>query len=321
MEYQRMEKKKTAWLSIAIVMISLVAVAGFIVAWVQYDQKQNYMAQATDALNAQEKRVMESYDRIESNLAKIGQYEDMIKGNITDAESNSSLSPEERIQNEISMIEQLINENNQIIADLNSKIAEKDTRLANYSKTIKELQARVSEYKANVEVLVAEKAALQKNLDETTLAKNKLVTEVDNLGNEVAQKSNTIEEQNQQLLDTELKLNTAYYAVGTYKALRDQNIVEKEGGFLGINREKSLANGLERQKFQEIDIREVHEIPVDSRHCEIITDQDPSSYALEYDGNKVSKIKITNPAKFWGKSKYLVVVVRESNFDETADSR
>ena len=31
----------------------------------------------------------------------------MIKGNMTDAESNSSLSPEERIQNEISMIEQL----------------------------------------------------------------------------------------------------------------------------------------------------------------------------------------------------------------------
>ena len=59
----------------------------------------------------------------------------MIKGNMTDAESNSSLSPEERIQNEISMIEQLVNENNNLIASLNGQIAEKDSRLANYSKT------------------------------------------------------------------------------------------------------------------------------------------------------------------------------------------
>jgi hypothetical protein len=319
MEYQKMEKKRIAG-TIALVMVSLIAVAGFIVAYTQYDQKQNYMAQATDALNAQEKSVMESYGRIESNLAKITQYEEMIKGNLTDSESNSSLSPEERIQNEIIMIEQLINENNMIIADLNSKIKEKDSRLASYSKTVKDLQARVAEYKTNVEVLVAEKEALQKNLDETTVAKHNLEGEVVNLGTEVAQKSNVIEEQSAQLLDKELKLNTAYYAVGTYKSLHDQNIVEKEGGFLGLNREKNLANDLERNKFQEIDIREVHEIPVGSKRCEIITDQDPSSYTLEYENDKVSKIKITNPAKFWGKSKYLVVVIRESNFDETANS-
>jgi flagellar biosynthesis chaperone FliJ len=320
MEYQRMEKKKMTW-TIALVMVSLIAVTGFIVAYAQYDQKKDYMAEATDALNSQEKRVMESYDRIESNLAKITQYEEMIKGNMTDAESNSSLSPEERIQNEINMIEQLISENNNIIADLNSQIKEKDSRLANYSKTVKDLQARVVEYKANVDVLVAEKEALQKNLDETTLAKKNLEGEVVILGTEVAQKSNTIEEQSALLIEKERNLHTAYYTVGTYKSLRDQNIVEKDGGFLGINREKNLSNGLDNNKFQEIDTRNVTEIPVDAKRCEIITNQDPSAYSLVYENDKVSKIKITDPAKFWGKTQYLVVVVRESNFDETADSR
>ena len=321
MEYQRQRKEenRVIW-GIAIVILSMVAVAGYIVAWLQYDQKQDYMSQATEALNSQEKRVMESYDRIESNLAKIGQYEDMIKGNMTDAESNSSLSPEERIQNEINMIEQLINENNMLIANLKSQIAEKDTRLASYSKTVKDLQARVTEYKANVEVLVAEKVALQKNLDETTLAKKNLEGEVVSLGTEIAQKSNVIEEQSAQLVEKERKLNTAYYTVGTYKSLHDQDIVVKEGGFLGINREKNLSNGLDNEKFEEIDTRKVTEIPVDARRCEIITDQDPSTYSLVYENDKVSKIKISDPAKFWGKSKYLVVVVRESNFDETANS-
>lgn len=320
MEENKFEKQRAVW-SIVLIFVSLLAIAGFIVAYVQYDQKKDAMAQATEALNAQEKRVMDSYDRIESNLKKIGQYENMIKGNMTDAETNSSLGPEERIQNEISMIEQLVKENNDLIASLNGQIADKDSRLANYSKQVKDLQVRIGEYKTNVETLIAEKEALQKNLDETTLAKNNLQTEVSNLDTEVAQKSNTIEEQNSQLLAKERQLHTAYYTVGTYKSLRDKNIVEKEGGFLGLNREKELANGLDNKKFQEIDTRDVQEIPVEAKHIEIITGQDPATYTMVYDNDKVSKIKITDPDKFWGKSKYLVVVVREANYDETALSR
>lgn len=320
MENQKMDKKKVAW-GISLIVVTLIAISGIVIAWQQYDQKQTYMAQTTEEKIAREKAVMDSYDRIESNLVKIGQYENMIKGNMTDAESNSSLGPEERIQHEISMIEQLINENNLLIANLNSQIDEKDSRLANYSKTVKDLQARVGEYKEMVDALVADKEALQKNLDETTMARNNLEVEVNNLGNEITQKSTVIEDQNQLLLEKELNLHTAYYTVGTYKSLRDQNIVEKEGGFLGINQEKNLSNGLDNEKFQEIDTREVTEIPVDAKRCEIITDQDPSTYSLVYENDKVSKIKITDPAKFWGKTRYLVVVVRESNFDETADSR
>jgi len=37
--------------------------AGIIIAYVQYDQKKDAMAQATAALNAQEQRVMDSYNR------------------------------------------------------------------------------------------------------------------------------------------------------------------------------------------------------------------------------------------------------------------
>jgi flagellar biosynthesis chaperone FliJ len=320
MEENKIERQRAVW-SIVVILVSLIAIAGFIVAYVQYDQKKDYMAQATEALNAQEQRVMQSYDRIESNLKKIGQYENMIKGNMSDAESNSSLGPEERIQNEISMIEQLVKENNDLIASLNGKIAEKDSRLANYAKTVKDLQVRIGEYKTNVETLIAEKQILQKNLDETTLAKQNLEGQVSNLDTEVAQKSNVIEEQNAQLLSKERQLHTAYYTVGTYKFLRDENIVEKEGGFLGINRETELTNGLDKGKFKEIDTRNFTEIPVEAKRVEIITGQDPASYSLVYDNDKVSKIKITDPDKFWGKSKYLVVVVRESNYNETASSR
>lgn len=320
MENQKMDKKRVAWVT-SLIVVTLIAISGIVVAYQQYDQKQTYIAQATEEKIAREKAVMESYDRIESNLAKISQHENMIRQNMTDAENTSNLAPEERIQNEITMIEQLINENNMLIANLNSQIDEKDSRLASYSKTVKDLQVRIGEYKDLVDALVADKQALQMSLDETNFAKSNLEVKVSDLGNEVAQKSTIIDEQNQQLLEKERNLHTAYYTVGTYKALRDMNIVEKEGGFLGINREKNLSNGLDREKFQEIDTREVTEIPVDAKRCEIITGQDPSSYSLVYENGLVSSLKITDPAKFWGKSKYLVVVVRENNLDEIALSR
>ena len=320
MENQKIDKTRVKW-GISLVVVTLIAIAGIVVAYQQYDQKQTYIAQAAADKQAMETSVIESYDRIESNLARIAQYENMIQKNMTDAETNSTLAPEERIQNAISMIEQLINENNLLIASLNSQIDEKDARLAKYAKSVKDLNARVAEYKEVVDVLFAEKQALQKSLDVTTIARNNLEMEVSNMDEDIARKTSVIEDQKQLLLDKELKLHTAYFAVGTYRTLRDQNIVEKEGGFLGINQEKNLSNGLDNEKFREIDTREVTVIPVDAKRCEIITGQDPSSYSLVYENDKVSSIKITDPAKFWGKSKYLVVVVRESNFDETADSR
>lgn len=320
MEQQRTNNKKLAG-TIALVLVSLIAVAGMIFAYVQYDQKQSFIAQAAIDKQAIETSVTQSYDRIESNLARIVEYENMIQKNMTDAETNSTLAPEERIQNAITMIEQLLKENNLLIENLNKQIDEKDSRLASYSKTVKDLNARVLEYKEVVDVLFAEKEELQKNLNVTTLAKNNLEQKVTNLDEDLAWKLSIIEDQKEVILDKELKLNTAYYTVGTYKKLRDQNIVEKEGGFLGINQEKNLGNNLNRMKFKEIDIREVTSIPVEARKAEIITDQDPASYTLVYDNDIISSINITDPVKFWGKSKYLVVVVRENNYDETADSR
>jgi len=287
----------------------------------QYDQKNTFIEQAQVEKTTHEKLVQDSYDRIEANLAKITEHEAMIKQDMSGDENTSNLAPEERIQYEIRMIEQLINENNNIITNLNQQISEKDSRLAGYEKTVRDLKSKVTEYHAMVDQLVADKEALQRNLDETAQARDNLQAEVVNLNDQVVQKSTVINDQNQLLLEKERNLHTAYYTVGSYKTLRDRNIVDKEGGFLGINTVKTLGNNLDPSKFKEIDWREVSEIPVDAKRCEVITDQDPSSYTMVYENDKVSSIKITDPDKFWGKSKYLVVVVRENDYDEVAASR
>jgi cell division protein FtsL len=307
--------------NIALALVAVIAIAGITIAYVQYDKMQVYIEKTDADKVAQDKLVMESYDRIEANLAKITEHEAMIKQDMAGSESTSNLAPEERIQYEIQMIEQLINENNRIIAGLNEQISEKDSRLAGYERTVKDLKAKVTEYHAMVDQLVADKEALQKNLVETAAARDNLQVEVTNLNGEIVQQTSVIAEKDQLLLEKEKNLHTAYWTIGTYKTLRDRNIVDKEGGFLGMNTVKTLGDNLDPDKFKEIDWRNVSEIPVGAKNCEVITDQDPSTYTLLYADDKVSSIKITDPAKFWGKSKYLVVVVRENNFDEVAASR
>jgi len=311
-------KKRTMPLNLAILLIALITVAGAITFYVQYNQKQEYMSASEQAMLNQQNHALAVYDQIETNLASIREHESMITSDFSGPELSSDMLPEERIQNEINFIKNLLDENNKLIASLNDQIDSKDKRIAGYDRSIKDLQARVTTYQQQLDQLVAEKNILKNDLDNTIVAKNNLAVQVDQLGNEVVQKNTMIHDQQVQLVDKELTLHTAYYKVGTYKSLRDQNILQKEGGFLGINQVKTIAGTPDNSLFQTIDTRDVIKIPVYAKRCEIVTGQDPSSYKLEYENDEVEWLTITDAAKFWGKTKYLVIVVRDEDFDEVA---
>ncbi len=314
-------KKRTVSLTLAILLMGLIILVGVIAAYVQYDQKQKYITASELAFAAKENYVNSVFDRIESNLAKIRERESMINQNLAAPENTGNLQPEERIQNEINYIQALIDENNQLIASLNKQIGEKDTRLKNYEASVIDLKSKIAGYQEQVNTLVAEKEALQTGLAETIKVRDRLASKVDTMGNDIAQKSQEIDRQNAVIVEKEHELHTAYYAIGSYKSLRDKNIVVKEGGFLGLNRVTTLTGSPDPKKFEYIDTREVTSIPVNAEHWEIVTGQDPSSYKLDYENGKGESINITNPDKFWEKSKYLVIVVRESEIADMTASR
>ena len=313
-------KNRSIVKNIMLLLVTVVAAAGIIAALRQYDQKKELMEETRKMQAAQEKYMADAFDRIESNLASIREHEGLIHNNLSNIERVNGLQPEERIQHEIDAIEQLLNENNGLISSLNQQLDEKDKRLAGYQKTEKDLRKKLEEYKSEVERLVADKEKLQQDLNEVIQERELLVVRVNGLDQDLAEKSSTIEKQSQQLLEKELMLHTAYYTIGTYKSLKDRKILEKEGGFLGINQVKIVSNELDPGQLHRIDTRVVTEIPVDARHCEIITGQDPSSYQLIDHQGRVEAIRITDPLRFWEKTKYLVIVVRD-NDSELADAR
>jgi outer membrane murein-binding lipoprotein Lpp len=317
----KIQNKKVMWLQLALVGVILLALAGGITSYVLNEQKKEYIVQSQAAIAAQEQYITSVFDRIESNLAKIREKESMIQQKFPQPDDLSSLGPEERIQSEIDFIEFLLEENDSLIASLNDQIREKDSRLGKYASTVKDLKSKVAAYQVEVEQLIAQKDALQRDLDENIKAKDRLTARVDTLGRTVTEKSMVINKQQRLIADKDSAMSTAYYVVGTYKSLRDKSVIEKEGGVLGINRVIELVSNPDEKQFHQIDTREVMQIPVNAKRWELVTGQDPSSYDILYKDDLAQWISITDPQKFWEKSKYLVIVVRDNENGELAESR
>jgi len=106
-----------------------------------------------------------------------------------------------------------------------------------------------------------------------------------------------------------VELNTAYFAYGTKRELKDNGVITKEGGFIGIGKTSKLKNDFNDNYFEKIDITQKKEITIVGRKPELVTSHPSSSFKLEQ-GDESSKLTISDPEKFWGASKYLVIVVQ-----------
>lgn len=101
-------------------------------------------------------------------------------------------------------------------------------------------------------------------------------------------------------------LNTAYLVAGTKKELLEYGIIEKEGGFIGIGRVKSLAADADDGWFIPIPINETDDIELFCRKAKLLTSHPESSYDLTGD-KTIESLFIMDPVAFWDKSDFLVI--------------
>lgn len=119
------------------------------------------------------------------------------------------------------------------------------------------------------------------------------------------------------LSDTVTRLNTVYYIAGTSSELLERGIVVREGGsrfpllVAKLGQVLVPARQLDPSAFTPIDRRSVTEIllPDSSSAYRIASRQDLQGLAAPPDGGRVSgAIKIADPEKFWGTSRFLILV-------------
>ena len=74
--------------------------------------------------------------------------------------------------------------------------------------------------------------------------------------------------------------NKAYYIVGKYDRLKEEGVLAKEGGFLGMGRRQILNGDLPTQLFKQIDITTTTTIQVDMKDALIVSSHPESSYEM-----------------------------------------
>ena len=115
-ESVKKKHKMTIPLLWAIILILAVGSAGGLAYYSQLEKYRELLASSEQAMEDQQFQTLAAFDQIEKNLASIREHESMIQHDFADPESNSSMTPEERIQKEIDFIKYLLNENKNIIA-------------------------------------------------------------------------------------------------------------------------------------------------------------------------------------------------------------
>jgi predicted nucleic acid-binding Zn-ribbon protein len=240
---------------------------------------------------------MESLNEIEDNLREVKQKEGSIK---TSATGGAELqgTAKDRINQDINDINEIMEENKQKLINLQSKLKKSNIKISQFEKTIERMTEQLAEKDKEIGTLKEQLAAQNIQITE-------LNTNVSNLKTESASKTQVIEQQ-------VVKMNTAFYAVGTYKELRDNKVVNKEGGFLGLGKKKILKSDFNQDYFTQIDVSKITSIPINAKSAKVITTHPTSSYKIEMDGKKKAKsLTITNSESFWKSSKYLVITVEK----------
>ena len=159
------------------------------------------------------------------------------------------------------------------------------------------------------------KQNLTGQVDERETRVNDLLSELDGMEiqvNELRADVDSLQIANEEKL---AEMNSAYYVAGEFKTLQDEEILDKQGGFLGIlGRTETLTDNFAQQdKFTKINIRETVFFPIKGRNVELVTTHPADSYKIEpSDSTDQMNLVISDPDRFWESSKYMVAVTKGS---------
>lgn len=252
---------------------------------IENDSLQRLVTQKDSAIYA----FLGTFNEIENNLQTIKEKEHII-ANIAN-NSESMKSREQKINDDINMIYDLMLDNKDKVNKLQKQLRRAHIRSNELQTTIRNLQGKLQEKDAEI-------IQLRKDLLNMNLKIDELSYQIDTLVFDNEVKTAIIEAQDE-------SLNTAYYLIGTEKELKQQMVIDKKGSFIGG---KKLNRDFNKSLFNKIDIREKNTLNLAAKKIKIITTHPSTAYTI-YGEKPVDSLIIVNPENFWSVSKYLVVVV------------
>ena len=228
--------------------------------------------------------LVSSFNEIQENLNTIKEKEKIISKVTSDGDVKSK---EDQIKEDIQSIYDLMAKNKDRIGSLSKKLKNSKLKIEGLEKMIENMQATLNLKDSEIEELKTKIEGL--NVELSNLTTNYKAVE-----NESNQKTEII--------------NTAFYAIGTSKELKENNVITKEGGIIGLGKTTKLSSDFNKEYFTKINIEKTTSINLGAKKIKMLTTHPSSSYKLV--GEKpIEKLEITNTKEFWSASKYLVIIL------------
>lgn len=232
-----------------------------------------------------------SFNQIEKDLLYIKNQENLLSVQTNDKELAKDRKV--KIQEDIQLVYSLVEKNKKKIADLSRKLKNSGIEIASLNEKVKYLSQAIEERDENI-------MALNQQLVEKDSKILSLDGQLGILETVVTTQKDMIEEQ-------EIALNTAYILSGSYKDLKENGIITKTGGFLGLGKSVSLESNVPDEYFTKIDLTETKSFPVHAEKAELVTEHPEGSYEWVEENDQIAYMIINDPKEFWRISKYAVL--------------
>lgn len=253
---------------------------------VELKEQANQLLEKDSLINEYAKFISD----IQTNLSLIAQKENalVLKSKNPELSKNDS-----SIVNDLKALGTLLADNKTKINSMKSKLNKANVQIKDLETVILKLTAEAETKDQQIRALEGELSNLGVAFDELLVAYEENIV--------------VLAEKNETIQDQQDEINTAYFAVGTFKELNDNGVIYKEGGFIGLGKSKKLKEDFNKDYFTKINITEKNEIALGSSKVYIVTTHPQDSYEIVNNGEK---LKIKDAKKFWGASKYLVVEIK-----------
>jgi len=241
---------------------------------------------------------MSAFNEIQKNLNTIKQKEHVIDLNSADT-SEMTPNMKEQVNKDILTIYQLMQENEQALKTLKSRLKSSGIKNQQLKQTLALYEQQMKQKDVEIETLKTKLEGMNFNIQDLNKKIADMAANMDTLEDIQNQQSQVINNQDK-------TINTVYYVIGTRSELIEHGILSKEG----ILSKLSVDPNFDKSYFTSIDKRDINSIPINSGKIVLKTKHPSGSFSLDQNDGKIQSLKITDQDKFWSYTKFCVVLIK-----------
>lgn len=253
-----------------------------------------------DSLRTQLSAQMEEMDEMNLFLDAVNMSMDSVvnmEGTVLRTTGESPLSRKEQIQKNVEAYKLILQQQHERLDILEKKLKDNNAYAGKMQKTIAALKQQLEEKDQAI-------IKLSEELEQRNFQIEELKDNVDNLNVQVAELEEDSKAKQEEIDEKVNQMNEAYVFIGDKNALKKAGLIE--GGSL-LKKSKLNTSNIDKKLFKKVDIRNVKNFQIPDSKPEVLTQMPAGSYEITKTGNNSSELTITDPARFWGVSRFLII--------------